>query len=116
MGFGMGANFGDYDSDGKLDLYVSNMYSKAGHRVIEHFDGDVDPRIDVSSRGNFLYRNIGGKFEHVAGLEEGKQQVAKVGWSFGGQMADFNNDGKLDVYVPSGFFTAPESIAIPFDL
>lgn len=116
MGFGMGASFGDYDSDGKLDLYVSNMYSKAGHRVIDQIGSDVDPRIAVSARGNFLYRNTGGKFEQVAGLEPGKQHVSKVGWSFGGQMADFNNDGRLDVYVPSGFFTAPESIAGDVDL
>jgi hypothetical protein len=34
----------------------------------------------------------------------------------GGQMADFNNDSKLDVYVPSGFFSAPESIAGDIDL
>ena len=31
MGFGMGASWGDYDLDGKQDLYVSNMYSKGGH-------------------------------------------------------------------------------------
>jgi hypothetical protein len=31
-------------------------------------------------------------------------------------MADFNNDSKLDVYVPSGFFSAPESIAGDIDL
>ena len=116
MGFGMGASFGDYDSDGKLDLYVSNMYSKAGHRVIGKMDGDVDPKIAVSARGNFLYRNTGGKFVQVAGLDEGQQHVSKVGWSFGGQLADLNNDGKLDLYVPSGFFTAPDSIAAEVDL
>ena len=116
MGFGMGASLGDYDSDGALDLYVSNMYSKAGHRVIHQFGGEVDQKIAVSAKGNFLYRNTGGQFEQVAGLEGDQQRVSKVGWSFGGQLADFNNDGKLDVYVPSGFFTAPASIAADVDL
>ncbi len=116
MGFGMGANFGDYNSDGQLDLYVSNMYSKAGMRILEKIGGDVDPRIAVSARGNFLYENRDGKFYQVAGLEQDSQHVSKVGWSFGGQFADFNNDTKLDLYVPSGFYTAPKSIASQVDL
>lgn len=116
MGFGMGSNFGDYDSDGNLDLYVSNMYSKAGMRIVKQLDDEVDPRIKVSAQGNFLYRNEGGKFRQVAGLKEESQHVAKVGWSFGGQMADFNNDSKLDLYVPSGYFSAPKDMASTTDL
>ncbi len=106
MGYGMGATWGDFDSNGTSDLYVSNMYSKAGKRIIKQV-GEVDPRIEVSSKGNFLFRNEGGTFKQVAGKGEGDQHVSKVGWSFGGQFADFNNDGELDLYVPSGFFTAP---------
>jgi hypothetical protein len=32
--------------------------------------------------------------------------VGKVGWSYGGQFIDVDNNGHLDVYVPSGYFTA----------
>src|SRR4029079_16742462 len=32
-GFSMGASWGDFDNDGREDLYVSNMYSEAGGRV-----------------------------------------------------------------------------------
>ena len=31
-GFAMGASWGDYDNDGREDLYVSNMYSASGRR------------------------------------------------------------------------------------
>ena len=116
MGFSMGASPGDYNSDGLIDLYISNMYSKAGQRIIDYMDGEVHPRIEVSSQGNFLYQNCGGEFRQVAGLSPSRQQVAKVGWSFGGQFADFNNDTKLDVYVPSGFFSPPEDISDSDDL
>lgn len=116
MAFGMGASFGDYDSDGKLDLYVSNMYSKAGLRIVKKLGGDVDPKIKASAQGNFLYRNLGGAFEQVAGLKSPAQRVSKVGWSFGGQLADLNNDTKLDLYVPSGFFTAPKLLESSVDL
>ena len=112
MAFGMGASLGDYDNDGDLDLYVSNMYSKAGNRIIAAVGG-VDPRIAVAARGNFLFEMNGGEFRQVA---EASAPETKVGWSFGGQFADFNNDGRLDLYVPSGYYTAPKKVATEVDL
>lgn len=116
MAFGMGASVGDYNSDGRLDFYISNMYSKAAYRVFQQIGGDIDPRIVSSAAGNFLFENFGGRYQQVAGLEAGDQHVSKVGWSFGGQLADFNNDGKHDIYVPSGFYTAPGSVDAQVDL
>lgn len=115
IGFGMGASWGDYNHDGNLDLYVSNMFSKAGMRIVGQLE-TVDPRIAVSARGNFLYENDGSGFRQVAGLESDDIHVSKVGWSFGGQWADFDNDGFLDLYVPSGYYSAPKSVATTTDL
>jgi hypothetical protein len=112
MAFGMGVSAGDYDNDGDLDLFVSNMYSKAGNRILTRM-GNVDPRFKVAARGNLLYRNDDGVFHQVA--EAGAPET-KVGWAFGGQFADFNNDGWLDLYIPSGYYTAPHSIATEVDL
>ena len=115
MGFGMGCNWGDYDNDGDLDLYVSNMYSKAGNRIVDQVEG-ADPRFKVAAHGNFLFQNNGGVFEQVAGDEKGMQHVARVGWSYGGQFADFDNDGQLDLYVPSGCYSAPKEVKTKIDL
>ena len=112
MAFGMGASFGDYDNDGDLDLFVSNMYSKAGNRIIS-LVGDVDPRIKVSARGNFLYQNTNGRFHQIAKPDASE---TRTGWSFGGQFADFNNDGTLDLYVPCGLYSAPKKVATGVDL
>ena len=114
MGFGMGANWGDFNNDGQLDIYISNMYSKAGNRIVPQID-DVDERIKVSARGNFLYEKVGKQFKQVAGLGADDQHVSQVGWSFGGQFADFDNDGNLDIYVPSGYYTPPKSVEKPGD-
>ncbi|MCH2178405.1 MAG: VCBS repeat-containing protein [Mariniblastus sp.] len=115
IGFGMGASWGDYNHDGCLDLYVSNMYSKAGMRIVGQLE-EVDPRIAVSARGNFLYEGDGKGFQQVAGMGPEKVHVSKVGWSFGGQWADFDNDGLLDLYVPSGYYSAPKTVATTTDL
>lgn len=112
MAFGMGASVGDYDNDGDLDLFVSNMYSKAGNRIVPAI-GNTDRRILVAARGNFLYRNDGGVFKQVA---EADAAETKVGWAFGGQFADFDNDGWLDLYVPSGLYSAPKEVATEVDL
>lgn len=115
MGFAMGASWGDFDNDGDLDLYVSNMYSKAGLRIVNQLD-DVNERLRVSAHGNFLYVNDDGKLIQVAGSGKDKQHVSSVGWSYGGQFADFNNDGELDIYVASGFYTPPKEVANDKDL
>lgn len=112
MAFGMGASCGDYDNDGDLDLFVSNMYSKAGNRIVPFFK-KADPRILVAARGNFLYENVEGVFRLANGKDNPE---TKVGWAFGGQFADFNNDGFLDLYVPSGLYTAPKEAATEVDL
>jgi hypothetical protein len=112
MAYGMGASCGDYDNDGDLDLFVSNMYSKAGNRIVPAFE-NTDPRILAAARGNFLYRNDGGLFQLV---NEADAPETKVGWAFGGQFADFNNDGWQDLYVPSGLYTAPKEVATEVDL
>ena len=33
IGAGMSVSFGDYDRDGRMDLYVGNMFSSAGNRI-----------------------------------------------------------------------------------
>lgn len=115
QGFGMGASWGDYDRDGKLDLLVSNMFSKAGRRIADTVEG-IDPRIPHAANGNLLFRNEGAGFAQVAGTSADSMQVAKVGWAYGAQFVDVDNDGWLDIYSASGFYTAPEEIANNKDL
>lgn len=114
FGFGMGASFGDFDRDGDLDLYVSNMFSKAGRRIIQKIDS-VDQRIEVATAGSFLFVNTDGKFDQKAGSGDDEYHVNQVGWSYGGQWTDLDNNGQLDLYVPTGYYTAPEEIDTEVD-
>jgi len=80
---GMGSAVGDYDNDLDLDWFVTSI-----------FGGIAD------KTGNRLYRNKGdGTFEDAtefAGVREGF-----FGW--GSCMADFNNDGNLDIFHVNGW-------------
>jgi hypothetical protein len=115
-GFAMGASWGDYDNDGREDVYVSNMYSKAGRRITAQIPGLKQSYLQ-SAEGNWLYHHgTDGKFTQVAGMEPPAVTVMKAGWSWGGKFADFDNDGWLDLYVLSGYFTAPKELTSELDL
>lgn len=115
MGFGMGISWGDYDNDGQIDIYVSNMFSKAGQRITDQVAG-IDPRLREMAQGNFLYHLDNGQFTLISGGEKPAMKVAKSGWSWGGQFLDFDNDGFRDIYATSGYYTAPSDIAVDMDL
>ena len=115
VGFGMGAAWGDYDGDEDLDLYVSNMFSKAGGRITDALPG-LDTTYAKMARGNTLFRNDGAAFTTVSGREPPAMQVEATGWSWGGQFVDLSNDGWLDVVVLNGYYSAPERFARPVDV
>ncbi|MCA9213865.1 MAG: VCBS repeat-containing protein [Planctomycetales bacterium] len=116
FGFAMGVSWGDYDNDGLQDLYVSNMYSKAGRRITDRLTG-LSEIYRQSAAGNYLYRQRQGRsFQLVSGEFPPDLTVANAGWSWGGQFADFDNDGFLDLYVLSGYFTAPKAVSSDLDL
>ncbi len=115
IGFGMGVSWGDFDEDGRLDLYVTNMHSKAGLRITAQMS-DVDPNFGRMARGNTLFRNNTAGFEHVSSLERPGLLVEAAGWGWGSQFVDLDNDSDLDLYALSGFYTAPSAVELPIDI
>lgn len=115
-GFAMGASWGDYDNDGREDLYVSNMYSEAGRRIIARLP-EMDRSFAESASGNWLYhQEADGRFKQVGGTKAPAMSVMNAGWSWGGCFVDFDNDTFLDLYVLSGYFSAPNELASDLDL
>jgi enediyne biosynthesis protein E4 len=77
---GMGTDWGDYDNDGKPDLFVATFQN------------------EVKS----LYRNEGeGRFMDV-GIPSGISLPATPFVAFGVKFLDFDNDGNLDLVVANG--------------
>lgn len=115
IGFGMGVSWGDHNQDGNIDLYVSNMFSKAGSRITAQIDG-VDPRMKDLAKGNYLYELNDGKFSLVSDVGGPHETVAPAGWSWGSQFCDVDNDGALDIFAASGYYSAPPEFAEEVDL
>ena len=77
-----GSAFFDYDNDGDQDLYITN-----GSRF-EGFSPAAKPT-------NYLYRNDGDRFTNTTAVAS----VGDTSWSMGCAVADYDNDGDLDLYV-----------------
>lgn len=102
---GMGVSWVDYDDDGDLDLYVSNMYSYAARRINDQLDAvQTGAGLDLLrryTRGNTLFRNDGGTFEEVTpGVA-----VARAQWAWGHVFFDYDLDGDQDLYVVNGMWS-----------
>ncbi len=103
----MGAASGDLDNDGNIDLYVAAMYSKAGSRVIGNLPEGVYPdaimaRLSRLISGSELYQNAGDLRFSARAVE---YQIQDVGWAWGPALADFDNDGLLDIYATAGYMS-----------
>lgn len=103
VGFGMSASFGDLDNDGLLDLYVANMCAVEGDRILARLKLSREQlqRMDDVARGNSLFLRRGAGFERMPatyGATAGR-------WGWGSQIADLDNDGRLDLTCVNGFIT-----------
>jgi hypothetical protein len=104
----MGIKFFDYDNDGRMDLFITDMHSdmwtdvgpedekkKAPHPLGE--DVLMGPTSSFVF-GNALYHNLGaGKFEEVS-----DRMGVENYWPWGPSIGDFNADGWDDIFIASG--------------
>jgi hypothetical protein len=88
---GFGTKMFDADNDGDLDIHVTN-----GH-VIDNVKL-YRPNLTYAQR-DLLYENLGGKFRDVTALAGSALQATRVGRGLA--VADFDNDGNLDVVITS---------------
>ena len=77
-GYGMGVAIGDYDNDGRPDIFLANV---TGNQLL-HNNGD-GTFTDVTTKAGLAGAHLHGK---------------KM-WSVGAGWFDYNNDGLLDLFV-----------------
>jgi len=82
---GMNVDFGDFNNDGWLDLYITNIWTK-----------------EYVKEGNQLYRNMGdGTFSDISF----EANVYDGGWCWAGRFWDYDNDGDLDIMIANGYIS-----------
>jgi hypothetical protein len=84
-------SLGDYDNDGRLDLYISDFQRSSDH----------------------LWHNEGkGLFDEVSD-EAGITRPTRDVLSFGGGFFDYDNDGWLDIFIANGHVYPEVEVATP---
>ena len=88
---GFGTKMYDFDNDGDLDIHVTNGHVVDNIRLYQ-------PNLSYEQK-DLLYENIGGTFKDISADAGPALQALRVGRGLA--VADFDNDGYVDVAITS---------------
>ncbi len=90
---GMNVDFGDFNNDGWLDIYVTNITTA-----------------EYLKEGNMLWRNNGPDGSGLTRFMDisPESHTYNGGWGWGAKFFDYDNDGDLDLFSANGFISAGE--------
>jgi FG-GAP-like repeat len=126
---GMGLSFGDFNDDGNIDLYTSNINSNQrwfgeDMTVTQYMRNVLRTRYAVTDLGEYwkLYQLLGPRLMELGKMiGEGNRlfrnngdgtfqelkdsHTYRAGWSWSNAFFDYDNDTKLDIYAANGWIS-----------
>ncbi len=107
--YSMGVDVSDINNDGFLDIFVVDMVAEDNFRSKSNMSG-MNPASFwevVNDGGHYQYmynsfhlNNGNNTFSDIAHLAN----IEATDWSWSNLIADFDNDGKKDIYITNGLF------------
>lgn len=108
-GASMGADMADFNNDGQPDIFVTEMLPKDDARLKTKTTFEDWDRYQYKLRNGYYHQftrnmlhlnNANGTFSEIGRLSG----VYATDWSWGALIADYNNDGRKDVFVANGIY------------
>lgn len=106
--FSMGNNIADINNDGLPDIFTLDMLPQDNRRQKLLFAPDNYEKFDLNLRSGFYYQymrnmlqlnNGNGTFSEIGQLAG----ISNTDWSWAPLWADFDNDGRKDLFVSNGY-------------
>ncbi|MDR0793470.1 MAG: CRTAC1 family protein, partial [Chitinophagaceae bacterium] len=106
--FSMGDNVADINNDGLPDIFTLDMLPEDNRRQKLLLAPDNYDKFDLSVKSGFYYQymrnmlqinNGNGTFSEIGQLAG----ISNTDWSWAPLFADFDNDGKKDLFVTNGY-------------
>ncbi len=108
----MGVTIADWDNTGDWSVYISNMYSHAGNRIVPLAQGLSD---DMRGKG-FLLAHGNQLFERGGGASVWKETSLARGvnwadWAWSCNFFDVDNDGDKEIFIANGYTSNRDAAA-----
>jgi hypothetical protein len=100
----MGVTISDWENTGEWSVYISNMYSHAGNRIVPLAGGISDTLKQMAlviAHGNQLFEHDSksGSWKETSN----ERAVAWADWAWACHFFDFDNDTDKDLFVANGY-------------